>query len=205
MLDGEAHRLGGLGTIRAATIEEAPTAARFVLPGKDIVVRGRVSAPAKDFVGWVYADPKGPEHNTVNCSVADLELTVERPACRRSQLTLAGRRRLRVRDAGDRPRHPDPALSGRLIDAYRSAPPVRSTAEPSASLRRLRRRPAVDQLVEGHPAVIGAERGGELVAADHGDAAGPVEPGPDDPRRGAALGDDDPLQPARQVAARAWR
>jgi hypothetical protein len=28
---------------------------------------------------WVYADPNGPEHNTVNCSVADLELTVERP------------------------------------------------------------------------------------------------------------------------------
>ena len=51
----------------------------FVLPGKDIVVRGRVSAPHKDFVGWVYADPDGPEHNTVNCSVADLELTVERP------------------------------------------------------------------------------------------------------------------------------
>ena len=57
-----------------------PTACAFVLPGKDIVVRGRVSAPQKDFVGWVYADPKGPEHNTVNCSVADLELTVERPA-----------------------------------------------------------------------------------------------------------------------------
>ena len=80
MLDGEAHRLGGFGKIRSASIEESPTACEFVLPGKDIVVRGRVSAPKKDFVGWVYADPKGPEHNTVNCSVADLELTVERPA-----------------------------------------------------------------------------------------------------------------------------
>ena len=45
---------------------------------------------AKDFVGWVYADPKGPEHNTVNCSVADLELTVERPACPARELTLPG-------------------------------------------------------------------------------------------------------------------
>ena len=67
----------------------SPTACSFVLPGKDIVVRGRVSAPQKDFVGWVYADPKGPEHNTVNCSVADLELTVERPALPARTLTLA--------------------------------------------------------------------------------------------------------------------
>ena len=79
ILDGEQHRLGGFGKIRSASIEDSPTACSFVLPGKDIVVRGRVSAPKKDFVGWVYADPKGPEHNTVNCSVADLELTVERP------------------------------------------------------------------------------------------------------------------------------
>ena len=111
MLDGEPHRLGGLGAIRSASIEETPAVCSFVLPGKDIVVRGRVSAPEKDFVGWVYADPKGPEHNTVNCSVADLELTVERPGLPPRELTLAGRRRLRAGDARDRPRHPDPALS----------------------------------------------------------------------------------------------
>jgi hypothetical protein len=90
MLEGEPHRLGGLGAIRSSSIEEAPTACSFVLPGKDIVVRGRLSAPQKDFVGWVYADPKGPEHNTVNCSVADLELTVERPGLPARELTLAG-------------------------------------------------------------------------------------------------------------------
>lgn len=88
VLDGKAHRLGGIGKVRGASIEESPTECSFVLPGKDIVVRGRVSAPKKDFVGWIYADPKGPEHNTVNCSVADLELTVERSALPPRRLTL---------------------------------------------------------------------------------------------------------------------
>ncbi len=88
VLDGEPLRLGGLGKISSASIEPSPTGCEFTLPGKDIVVRGRVSAPQKDFVGWVYADPKGPEHNTLNCSVSDLELTVERPALPVRQLTL---------------------------------------------------------------------------------------------------------------------
>src|SRR5680860_1237382 len=88
MLEGEAHRLGGVGQIRAAKIEESAGECSFVLPGKDIVVRGKVSAPKKDFVGWVYADPDGPEHNTINCSVADLELTVERPTLPPRRLTL---------------------------------------------------------------------------------------------------------------------
>jgi hypothetical protein len=90
VLDGEAHRLGGLGAIRSTSIEEAPSVCAFSLPGKDLVVHGRVSAPVKDFVGWVYADPKGPEHNTVNCSVADLELTVERPGLPPRKLALEG-------------------------------------------------------------------------------------------------------------------
>jgi len=88
-LDGETHRLGGFGKIRSASIEPQPTACEFTLPGKDIVVRGRVSAPKKDFVGWVYADPKGPVHHTLNCSVSDLELTVERPGKPARTLTLA--------------------------------------------------------------------------------------------------------------------
>ncbi len=89
MLDGETHRLGGFGKIRSASIDESAGACSFVLPGKDIVVRGRVSAPRKDFVGWVYADPKGPEHNTINCSVSDLELTIEQPATPPRTLTLS--------------------------------------------------------------------------------------------------------------------
>jgi hypothetical protein len=80
MLEGEPHRLGGFGQIRGAEIEASAGECRFVLPGKDVVVRGRLSAPKKDFVGWIYADPDGPEHHTINCSVADLELSVERPS-----------------------------------------------------------------------------------------------------------------------------
>ena len=48
------------------------------MSGKGVKVRGRVGADRKDFVGWVYADPDGPEHNTVNCSIAEMTLTVER-------------------------------------------------------------------------------------------------------------------------------
>jgi hypothetical protein len=101
VLDGEPHRLGGIGAIRSTSIEEEPTVCSFVLPGRDVVVRGRVSAPEKDFVGWVYADPGGPEHNTVNCSVADLELTVERPGLppRRLALPAGGAYELGMREA----------------------------------------------------------------------------------------------------------
>ena len=89
-LDGVRHRLGGLGAIRSSSIEESADGCSFVLPGKDIVVRGRLAAPRKDFVGWVYADPTGDEHHTINCSVADLELTVERPGLPDRLLTLPG-------------------------------------------------------------------------------------------------------------------
>ena len=41
-------------------------------------LRGRVSSERRNFVAWVYADPKGPEHNTLNCSISDLELELER-------------------------------------------------------------------------------------------------------------------------------
>ena len=78
-LDGEAHRLGGLDRIRSTRVGERPTSCEFALAGKGIEVRGRIGSEARNFVGWVYADPVGPEHNTVNCSICDLELTVERP------------------------------------------------------------------------------------------------------------------------------
>jgi hypothetical protein len=78
-IDGERHRLGGPGRVRATEVRETPTRCDFTLPGKGIVVRGSVHAPTERFVGWVYADPDGPEHNTVNSSIATMELTVDRP------------------------------------------------------------------------------------------------------------------------------
>jgi hypothetical protein len=90
MLDGESHRLGGFGKIRSASVTAEPGACEFTLPGNGVVVRGRVSAPKKDFVGWIYADPKGPEHHTINCSVSDLELTVERRGLPPRKLALSG-------------------------------------------------------------------------------------------------------------------
>ncbi len=90
LLDGEAHRLGGFGRIRSSKISETSTTCEFVLPGEDLEVHGWIGAPAKDFVGWVYADPKGPEHNVVNCSIADLELLIERKGHSPRRLSLAG-------------------------------------------------------------------------------------------------------------------
>ena len=87
-IGGERHRLGGFGRVGDTSVAASPGVCSFVLPGRDIVVRGRFEAPKKDFVGWVYADPDGPEHNTINCSVCDLELTVERPAKQALNLTL---------------------------------------------------------------------------------------------------------------------
>jgi hypothetical protein len=78
-LDGVRHRLGGLGSFRRTEVSETPIGATFALPGKDMTVQGQVGGARKDFVGWIYSDPDGSEHNTVNCSVSDMTLTVSRP------------------------------------------------------------------------------------------------------------------------------
>jgi hypothetical protein len=89
-LDGERHRLGGLDRIRSTRLRESPTGADFQLTGPGIRVSGRVRSEPRNFVGWIYADPAGPEHNTVNCSICDLELTVERRGQATRGLTCAG-------------------------------------------------------------------------------------------------------------------
>ena len=89
-LDGVRHPLGGIERVRRTEVRESPERAEFVLPGKDITVQGTVSAAHKDFVGWIYADPDGPEHNTVNCSISDMTLSVSRPGERPLSLQLAG-------------------------------------------------------------------------------------------------------------------
>ena len=89
-LDGERHRLGGFDRIRGTKVSERPTSCGFALTGKGISVRGEVGAEKQDFVAWVYADPVGPEHNTLNCSISDLELTVERDGRPPRRLGVAG-------------------------------------------------------------------------------------------------------------------
>ena len=89
-LDGEPHRLGGFGKVRSTQVSEEPTGARFELAGKGVRVTGNVRAPAKDFVAWIYADPVGPEHNTLNCSISDLGLDVARDGEPPQRLTVSG-------------------------------------------------------------------------------------------------------------------
>lgn len=75
-LAGQRLALGGPGAIRRTRVAERPDRLEFTLPGTGVWIRGRVSAPRERFVGWVYADPDGSEHHTVNCSIADLTLAV---------------------------------------------------------------------------------------------------------------------------------
>jgi hypothetical protein len=90
VLDGTEHRLGGLDRVRGTRITDRPTSCDFLLPGNGISVSGRVRAEPRKFVGWIYADPKGPDHNTLNCSISDLELTVERDGQAPRRLELRG-------------------------------------------------------------------------------------------------------------------
>jgi hypothetical protein len=89
-LDGERHRLGGFDRIRSTRVSESPTSCDFRLTGDDITVSGRVGSEKRNFVAWIYADPVGPEHNTLNCSISDLELTVERPGSPARRLSVTG-------------------------------------------------------------------------------------------------------------------
>ena len=86
-LDGERHRLGGPERARRTEVDEAPDRCRFVLPGNDITVQGEVWAERRNFVGWVYADPDGSEHHTVNCSISRMQLVVSRPGQEARTLT----------------------------------------------------------------------------------------------------------------------
>jgi hypothetical protein len=89
-MDGVRHRLGGPERVRATEVGERPDRCEFTLPGKEVTVRGTVGSERKNFVGWVYADPDGPEHHTVNCSISDMTLTVVRPDAAELTLTLTG-------------------------------------------------------------------------------------------------------------------
>ncbi len=89
-LDGEIQRFGGLSRVRSTRVDEHPDRLDFSLTGDDLRVHGRVAAPLEQFVGWEYADPDGGGHDVAHCSIADLELTLDR----------AGRPSRKVRAAG---------------------------------------------------------------------------------------------------------
>jgi hypothetical protein len=77
-LDGEVHAIGGLPKVRGTEVVERADGASFTIPGPGFTVVGEVEAPKERFVGWEYADPDGPGHQTVNCSIATMRLRVER-------------------------------------------------------------------------------------------------------------------------------
>jgi len=77
-IGGVRHALGGPARVRSTRIEETPSHCQLTLAGKGIEVSGSVGADLGAFVGWVYADPGGSEHHSVNCSVAEMKLTVKR-------------------------------------------------------------------------------------------------------------------------------
>jgi hypothetical protein len=83
------HRLGGFDRMFRTKVAEQPTSCKFQISGKGIKVRGRAGSERRNFVAWVYADPNGPEHTTLNCSIADLELEVDQDGEPLRRLALA--------------------------------------------------------------------------------------------------------------------
>jgi hypothetical protein len=89
-IGGVERRLGGFDRVFSTKLDEQPTSCRFQISGKDLKLTGRVSSEPRNFVAWVYADPKGPEHNTLNCSISDLALEIEERGREPRRLELAG-------------------------------------------------------------------------------------------------------------------
>ena len=76
-IDGRRMRLGGPQRVQATHVDENRLHCHAELPGDGVSVVIDVGAPAERFVGWQYADPEGGEtHDTTNCSIADLALSV---------------------------------------------------------------------------------------------------------------------------------
>jgi hypothetical protein len=75
---GERLRVGGLGKLPRTRVETEPTRCELTAAGSGLVARASIVSPRSQVVGWIYADPVGPDHHSLNCSVADLDLVVER-------------------------------------------------------------------------------------------------------------------------------
>jgi hypothetical protein len=78
-LGARRYRLGGL-LARGLRVSESVRGCELSVTGEQgVKLAGRVAVPAGSAAGWRYADPDGGEHDVVNCSVAELDLTVELP------------------------------------------------------------------------------------------------------------------------------
>jgi hypothetical protein len=78
-IDGRRHRLGGLAA-RGLRVQESPDGCALTLPGEGgLVVEARVQVPRDAPAGWRYSDPRGGDHDVVNCSVSALELALRMP------------------------------------------------------------------------------------------------------------------------------
>jgi hypothetical protein len=78
-IDGRRYRIGGIFA-RGLRVHENVEGCELRLRGeRGLTIRGRVRVPAGSQAGWRYADPAGPEHDVVNCSISALELDVQLP------------------------------------------------------------------------------------------------------------------------------
>ncbi|HUA73616.1 MAG TPA: hypothetical protein VL988_02570 [Solirubrobacteraceae bacterium] len=79
-LDGRRLRLGGLGA-RGLDVRENAGGCTLSLPAEGgAVLRVRATVPGETAAGWRYSDPDGTsEHDVANCSIAGLELELQRP------------------------------------------------------------------------------------------------------------------------------
>lgn len=89
VLAGEEYRLGGFGRALGTKLDARSTHCAFTVPGDGITIRGEISAPAEQFVAWLYSDPSSGEHHALNCSIADLEFEVKRRGRDSRQLSIA--------------------------------------------------------------------------------------------------------------------
>ena len=76
--NGALSLAGDRYALRRAHVEESRDGCTFKLSGGGVVVRGTVSAPRERFVEWDYEDPSGAARHVVNCSIADMRLSVSR-------------------------------------------------------------------------------------------------------------------------------
>jgi len=70
---GATHRLGGMRA--QVTVDADPRRASVTIAG---TTRIEVTSPPGQTVAWVYADPPGGEHHSLNCSIAALGVHHER-------------------------------------------------------------------------------------------------------------------------------